>query len=70
MSGIITVFDEVCKGCGLCVFACPKKIIALDMSKINSKVYHPAICLDMEKCIACGMCAIICPDSAIKIERE
>ena len=70
MSGIVTVFDEVCKGCELCVAACPKKIVALDVSKINLKGYHPAICTDPEKCTACGMCAIICPDSAIKVERE
>jgi len=70
MAAIITVFDEVCKGCELCVAACPKKIIALDISKINAKGYHPAICAQLEECIACGMCAIICPDSAIKVEKE
>jgi len=70
MPGIVTVFEEVCKGCELCVIACPKKIISLDRAKLNSKGYHPAHCIDTPKCIACAMCAIICPDSAIKIEKE
>ena len=70
MAGIITVFKDVCKGCGLCVSACPKKIMDIDRSGLNAKGYNPAKCVDMEKCIACAMCAIMCPDSAIKVEKE
>jgi len=70
MAAIVTVFEEVCKGCDLCVFACPKKIMLLDTSKLNSKGYHPALCAKPEQCAACAMCAVICPDSAIKVEKE
>ena len=70
MPGIVTVSDEICKGCELCAAVCPQKIIVLDLSKLNARGYNPAACADPEKCIACGMCAIMCPDSAIKVERE
>lgn len=61
---------EFCKGCGLCVEACPKKIIALRQDKLNSKGYHPASITDQEKCIACAMCAVMCPDAVIKVEKD
>ncbi|MCL2035150.1 MAG: 4Fe-4S binding protein [Oscillospiraceae bacterium] len=70
MANKVTINENVCKGCGLCVVACPKKIVELDHAKINDKGYHPAFVCDIDKCIACAMCAIMCPDSAIKIEKE
>ena len=65
----ITVKADTCKGCELCVKACPKGIIALAMDKINAKGYHPAQLIDEEKCIGCTACAIMCPDVAIIVER-
>lgn len=70
MANKVTVNAEVCKGCGLCVHACPRKIMKIDRTRLNAKGYNPAICDELEKCIACGMCAIMCPDSAIKVEKE
>lgn len=65
----VTVNEDVCKGCGLCTTACPKKIILLDKEKFTSKGYHPAHVFEIEKCIGCAMCAIMCPDVAIVVER-
>jgi len=65
----IIVKEDVCKGCGLCVNACPRKIIAIANEKINSKGYHPAELLDEEKCTGCASCAVMCPDVAIIVER-
>ncbi len=61
---------DLCKGCGLCVDACPKKIIALKADVLNKKGYHPAGITDQEKCIACAMCAAMCPDVVIKVEKN
>ena len=65
----IIVKEDVCKGCELCVNACPKKIIALCKDKINAKGYHPAQLINEEECIGCISCASMCPDVAIIVER-
>lgn len=65
----VTIDEETCKGCSLCVRACPKKIVSLSKEKINAKGYHPSEVIEMEKCIACGSCARTCPDSCITIEK-
>lgn len=64
----VTFNEERCKGCGLCVTACPKNIIALQ-EKINSKGYHPAGVKQMDQCIGCANCAVMCPDVVITVER-
>ncbi len=65
----VTVNEDVCKGCGLCVDACPKKIMALDSARINKKGYHAAYCVSMADCIGCAFCATMCPDVAITVEK-
>ncbi|MCL1854463.1 MAG: ferredoxin family protein [Clostridia bacterium] len=64
----VTVSEEICKGCGLCAGACPKKIMGLS-DRFNQKGYHPAQCADTEACIGCAFCAVICPDTAITVEK-
>lgn len=67
--GRIIVDELICKGCGMCVKACPLKIIALATDKINAKGYHPAKLIVPEKCTGCASCATMCPDTAITVER-
>ena len=66
----VTFNVDRCKGCGLCVTVCPKKIISLSSTTLNKKGYNPAEITDMSKCIACAMCATMCPDTVIKVEKE
>lgn len=66
---MVTINEERCKGCGLCVRACPKKIVQLSKTKLNSKGYHPAEVTDMGACTACASCARTCPDAVITIEK-
>ena len=68
--GTVTIHEDVCKGCGLCVHACPKGVLAMSKDKLNQKGYNPAEVADAEACIGCAMCAVMCPDVAIKVERE
>lgn len=65
----IIINQDGCKGCEMCVSACPRHIIALDKEKINAKGYHPAKLLDEEKCTGCCSCAMMCPDCMIVVER-
>ena len=66
----VTFNTERCKGCGLCIEVCTKKILELDESSLNSKGYHPAKITNQSKCIACAMCATMCPDCVIKVEKD
>lgn len=65
----VTFDENRCKGCGLCVAACPKKILALSRDKLNARGYHPATCIDREACIGCAFCATMCPDVVITVEK-
>jgi Pyruvate/2-oxoacid:ferredoxin oxidoreductase delta subunit len=51
-----------CKGCNLCVAACPSGVLALDADQ------RVAVG-DIGRCIFCGVCAVRCPDFAILLER-
>lgn len=52
-----------CKGCGICVHFCPKKVLELDK---DGKVED----VRPEDCIACALCELRCPDLAIQILKE
>lgn len=67
--GRIVVNELYCKGCELCVEACPQDVIILDPQRITAKGYHPAM-LNGEGCTGCAICAVICPESAITVYRE
>lgn len=60
--------SEKCKGCGLCITACPVKILKMS-EQVNKQGVHFAECFDESKCIACKFCATFCPDIAIEIEK-
>jgi 2-oxoglutarate ferredoxin oxidoreductase subunit delta len=67
--GRIDVKELFCKGCELCVEACPQDIIQLAPERINPKGYHPAEMIS-KGCTGCGICAIVCPEAAITVYRE
>jgi 2-oxoglutarate ferredoxin oxidoreductase subunit delta len=69
VKGWIEVDDNYCKGCDLCVNACPQGVISLDMSRLTPKGYHPAY-LSSEGCTGCVICAIVCPEAALTVYRE
>lgn len=60
---------DICKGCGLCVDACPKQILAIATDKINKKGHSPVECVKPEDCIGCAFCATMCPDCVITVEK-
>lgn len=59
---------ELCKGCELCIVACPQESLALSQ-KINLKGYKFAE-LVKDNCTGCINCALVCPDSVITVYRE
>lgn len=65
----LTINKEACKGCGLCVTACPKKILRVSTTVSNNQGYFVVEEIDPASCIACAFCATMCPDCVIKVEK-
>ncbi len=63
----ITINEESCKGCELCLSVCPKKILGLS-ERINSQGYH-FVEIKGDGCIGCAFCARICPDVVIQVYK-
>ena len=64
--GKVVVDRELCKGCYLCIHACPVKVLEKDPEP-NSVGTYPAKPVSAEKCIACGNCYEMCPDVCIQV---
>lgn len=67
--GAITVNIERCKGCNLCVVACPTNTLALQAAEVNDRGYHYAYMANPENCTGCCSCAWVCPDACIEVYR-
>lgn len=62
----VRINKTYCKGCELCVKACPMQILEMS-TEINLKGYFVAQLKEPTKCIGCRICAITCPDVAIEV---
>ena len=58
--GEVHLFENWCKGCGLCVEFCPVQVLVLGEDGRPLPLYA-------EKCTACRWCELHCPDFAIFI---
>jgi 2-oxoglutarate ferredoxin oxidoreductase subunit delta len=66
--GKLRIDGEECKGCGLCVEACPPKVIAMS-EELNHFGYRTAIYAGAG-CTGCGVCFMVCPEpGAITVFR-
>lgn len=68
--GTITIDENRCKGCELCISVCPKNVIEM-ATYFSARGYRPAVLVDPNGlCTGCLLCATICPDVAITVYRE
>jgi 2-oxoglutarate ferredoxin oxidoreductase subunit delta len=65
----ITIDKNYCKGCELCVRACPQQILSMS-KEITKRGYFFAQVHDPSRCIGCRLCAITCPDAAIEVHSH
>jgi 2-oxoglutarate ferredoxin oxidoreductase subunit delta len=58
----VNINREWCKGCGICVAFCPKKVLILDEEDKAFRAHT-------ERCKYCGLCELLCPDIAIEFDE-
>ncbi len=65
----ISIDDNYCKGCEICINACPKDVFAISQKRNKYGTLIPCVA-EKENCIACKLCEIMCPDGCINVETE
>lgn len=70
IKGTVIIQSERCKGCQLCIEACPQAVLRLS-NAYNSRGYR-TVRLDEadRRCTGCAVCAVICPDNVFTVYRE
>ncbi len=69
ISGAVEIDIQRCKGCLLCVEACPKDVLELAKNKVNARGYGYVVAARGDECIGCASCGIVCPDGCITVYR-
>ena len=62
IKGAVVVNQERCKGCNLCVVACPSDVLELHPREVNNKGYHYVYMKNPDACIGCIYRYINAPD--------
>jgi 2-oxoglutarate ferredoxin oxidoreductase subunit delta len=63
----VLVATDHCKGCELCIAACPPHALALDLAVVNPLGHHPVRLVDAALCTSCAFCARVCPDAVLTV---
>lgn len=68
--GKVVIHPDECKGCALCVDACPVGGLQIAKTTLNRLGYHPIEFLDVG-CTGCGVCFYACPEpGALHVIRQ
>lgn len=64
--GTVFIDTEACKGCDLCIAACPPRVLEMSPAR-NARgdhfpVLHPG-------CTGCAACQFVCPDFCFAVYR-
>jgi 2-oxoglutarate ferredoxin oxidoreductase subunit delta len=64
--GTLVIDVERCKGCELCIAACPPDVLTMSAA-VNATGYrYPEL---QEGCTGCTACQLVCPDHVFEVYR-
>ena len=69
IKGAVIIDINRCKGCDLCVVACPADVLELQPKEVNDRGYHYAYDKNPDASIGCASCAAVCPDGCFTVYR-
>lgn len=64
--GTVTIDVEACKGCELCVAACPPQVLTMSTQANELGYRYPEL---HDGCTGCTACQMVCPDYVFDIYR-
>ncbi|WP_037599919.1 4Fe-4S dicluster domain-containing protein [Streptacidiphilus rugosus] len=66
-AGTVVIDQEACKGCELCIAACPASVLVMTTDQVNVRGHrYPQL---LAGCIGCTACTAICPDFVFQVYR-
>ena len=65
--GTVVIDVEACKGCDLCIDACPPRVLVMTTHEHNSRGYRYPVLLP--GCTGCKACSQICPDFVFQVYK-
>jgi 2-oxoglutarate ferredoxin oxidoreductase subunit delta len=68
IKGTVVIDTGRCKGCDLCVVACPVDVLILG-KEVNARGYNYAQAVKPDECIGCANCGYVCPDGCITVYK-
>jgi 2-oxoglutarate ferredoxin oxidoreductase subunit delta len=64
--GSVAIAIERCKGCELCIPACPPSVLRMSSARNGLGVAYPEL---LPGCTGCGACLLVCPDFCFEVFR-
>jgi 2-oxoglutarate ferredoxin oxidoreductase subunit delta len=65
--GTVVIDVDACKGCDLCIDACPPNVLVMTTDVTNARGYRYPVLL--AGCTGCKICAQVCPDFCFQVYR-
>jgi 2-oxoglutarate ferredoxin oxidoreductase subunit delta len=62
--GTVTIDTAVCKGCELCITACPPRVLVMSVDVNEIGYRYPRL---VAGCTACRACLQVCPDFCFQV---
>ncbi len=62
--GTVTIAVDRCKGCELCIPACPPGVLRMSLDRNAIGLPYPEL---LPGCTGCGACLLVCPDFCFEV---